>query len=70
MPEFIQTGTPTSPKLWYQTFENSDVGTYTIRLYGGLIRRGVVIDWVYTDFILEVLPVVMIVSPNDTEGIP
>ena len=53
-----------SPKLWYQTFDHAFVGSYTIRVSGGLIRRGKVIDRVHTDFILEVLPVVKSVSPT------
>lgn len=55
---------PSSPKLWYQTYDHADVGSYTIRVSGGLIRRGKVIDRVYTDFILDVLPVIKSVSPT------
>lgn len=68
VPDFITTGTPTNPKLWYQTFDNDDVGEYTLRLYGSLYRRGEVIDTIWTDFLLTVMPVIQIVSPTDSEG--
>ena len=57
-----------TPKLWYQTFDNADVGEYRVRLYGSLYRRGAIVDTISTDFILEVLPVVQIVSPTDRVG--
>lgn len=70
LPNFIWTDTPEMPRLFYETSNNDDAGKYLIRVYGGLIRRGVVIDRVYTDFLLTVHPVVRIVSPNDSEQAP
>lgn len=40
LPKFITSGTPESPKIWYQTTEASDAGKYRLRCYGSILRRG------------------------------
>ena len=44
LPDFIGHGGPITPSLWFESRDNDDVGTYKLRVYGSLLRRGRVVD--------------------------
>ena len=70
LPTFIRSAKNSSPTIWFDTQDASDVGSYKIRCYGSMIHEGQIVDSISTDFKLDILPVVKRVSPNDTPTAP